>query len=1282
MNRIIIKDIGWCTSGHKKCKGDTAYTAKNDAAVVKWHYCPAHNHISVLHLKKYHKDSDPTKVASVMLTLSNFKKKHKSTLQAFATSPRVSGFLKRRKKNKARLVSTGKAGDQWVLENSNKGLPSDSGPNIGAIRNIARLDNHASLEREDNVGGEGAYGHSDYLYALHGAYVHNHKECHGKHDVHRGPELANKELHVCHSKKKAYLVSTNREEQTKIGVPVQQHQLGMDVYSKIANSVPRGYTVLSHHDLKVKEHPRLKNNFNSNISAVAEEGKHGGKNIYSAPSDAFRNHVKRIAGRSLFAIDRGPRSGAPIHSLSGMQPPHESCCQPDPNEKAYTMSGAEHHAKFGKLLHGSHKTKVRTINPTKLQKTDDGWYGTGYYTTTQHHKRYATEFGNQISTHRLAPESKVLLAHIHPTGATTALKDAMSTHFKETDSPFAKTEHMWKHKGGTQGEWVGAVNAFANHHGYHAIHWSRSPIPEFAQTYDHTSHDEDDPPEVLVKRLGGIKNPKSFDPKAKSSNNIMFPGGKHAHEGKPWFSKNETKTEVYKVQHNSPAHRQDIMNSHLSGHTGGLSSDVYVSDKKRAYNNDSDFFNHDTEVNNVLGMKVKKGDKILKVHHDIENNPDELINDVTGNAKLGAMYKHPEEHATEYYKDYHERQYGEYKSEKLRSIVGKMFHSKVKAYASKHGYNFVEVQHPNGNKVYTPVNSPGNWTGRMTKKVKIAESKSEPYLQLLEGKVPLRTHVTSNIGGLDNPSLLADATKAPMKPILHDAYAKDHSGCHNKHDVYSHSSVYGAQVHVCHAKKTAYVTNFAYTGARHDGAQDSLHNPEINKLVARVVPSSYEVRSHFPLHSSDVGGIKSVQHNAEHVKGQNVFSTAGSQIKAHVKAQFPSETIYKKPKPNTKPTLHSLRDTKSIEGCCDADKHEHEYTMTGEEHQKKFGVLLHGADGKASDYGTRGKSARIRTVDPRKLQSKDPGFYGSGFYTTTSKHKKYAQAYGDTISKSTLAPDSKVLMAHTHPLGTHPKLRQAIRKHMDNITGTEHDPQLSHDWEKTSYQSSEWVDAVNSFANHHGYHAIHWDRTGLPNYAVPHNVSTDAGIAPEVVVKRLGGLRNPKAFNSAKPANPVATSGAHPHEGKPWFEKASETKEVHPHVDKDIVVSRGLTYADKEHANTSSAGWTEPIKIKRGSKIMHVHHDIEDNHEDLINSIAGNKQLANMYKSPDNYTTPGFKKRYDFEKQQRPNMKPLKDLAKSEFNLKAEKYAKANNYNFMATHKEDGKVVYTHLGED
>lgn len=139
-----------------------------------------------------------------------------------------------------------------------------------------------------------------------------------------------------------------------------------------------------------------------------------------------------------------------------------------------------------------------------------------------------------------------------------------------------------------------------------------------------------------------------------------------------------------------------------------------------------------------------------------------------------------------------------------------------------------------------------------------------------------------------------------------------------------------------------------------------------------------------------------------------------------------------------------------------------EYEMTGDQ----LGTLYHG-----------GKT-KITEVDPGRLQSRDHGFYGAGFYMTTSRD--YAKTYGRTLTKAQLSSDTRVLVSSLNSGDASPKLVEDVRSFTLDL------------WEKRAAERGRpfdreraagelqyeidspigWARLVTSFGSHNGYDVI------------------------------------------------------------------------------------------------------------------------------------------------------------------------------------------------------------------
>lgn len=60
-----------------------------------------------------------------------------------------------------------------------------------------------------------------------------------------------------------------------------------------------------------------------------------------------------------------------------------------------------------------------------------------------------------------------------------------------------------------------------------------------------------------------------------------------------------------------------------------------------------------------------------------------------------------------------------------------------------------------------------------------------------------------------------------------------------------------------------------------------------------------------------------------------------------------------------------------------------------------------------------GSARKITSIDPNKLQSRDTGFYGAGFYVTTNK--SFAKSFGIATTQLHFKPSAKILIASIRP---------------------------------------------------------------------------------------------------------------------------------------------------------------------------------------------------------------------------------------------------------------------------
>lgn len=73
-----------------------------------------------------------------------------------------------------------------------------------------------------------------------------------------------------------------------------------------------------------------------------------------------------------------------------------------------------------------------------------------------------------------------------------------------------------------------------------------------------------------------------------------------------------------------------------------------------------------------------------------------------------------------------------------------------------------------------------------------------------------------------------------------------------------------------------------------------------------------------------------------------------------------------------------------------------------------------------------GGSRKVRRVDPALLQTRDTGFYGEGFYVTTSP--EHARTYGPVISAFRFAPGTRILNSTLTPEEASPAFVALVKR--------------------------------------------------------------------------------------------------------------------------------------------------------------------------------------------------------------------------------------------------------------
>lgn len=98
----------------------------------------------------------------------------------------------------------------------------------------------------------------------------------------------------------------------------------------------------------------------------------------------------------------------------------------------------------------------------------------------------------------------------------------------------------------------------------------------------------------------------------------------------------------------------------------------------------------------------------------------------------------------------------------------------------------------------------------------------------------------------------------------------------------------------------------------------------------------------------------------------------------------------------------------------------------GQHNQLSHGGKSFVQDGSSLGELYHGGSKKINRVDPDRLQSRDSGYYGRGFYTTATP--EYAKTYGGRITKVRIKPDASVLVASLRRENAPDGLFDAVKK--------------------------------------------------------------------------------------------------------------------------------------------------------------------------------------------------------------------------------------------------------------
>lgn len=202
-----------------------------------------------------------------------------------------------------------------------------------------------------------------------------------------------------------------------------------------------------------------------------------------------------------------------------------------------------------------------------------------------------------------------------------------------------------------------------------------------------------------------------------------------------------------------------------------------------------------------------------------------------------------------------------------------------------------------------------------------------------------------------------------------------------------------------------------------------------------------------------------------------------------------------------------------------------------------------------------GGKRKIAEVDPSKLQSRDHGFYGEGFYVTSVRD--YAKAYGNKISEFKLDPNATVLMASLRPEDAPAGLVDEVfedtkTQAWDRAVARGKTQALLDELELIRTDPLSWKQAVSAYAKRKDFAVVHFS-------------------AGEIVVRHHGKLRG-AAYNPDQPRAPKGDP-----EGGQWVPAAKAGVDF-PYAD-DAILSG--TEFDKDAAKELRESHALYTKIHR-----------------------------------------------------------------------------------------------------
>ncbi len=122
-----------------------------------------------------------------------------------------------------------------------------------------------------------------------------------------------------------------------------------------------------------------------------------------------------------------------------------------------------------------------------------------------------------------------------------------------------------------------------------------------------------------------------------------------------------------------------------------------------------------------------------------------------------------------------------------------------------------------------------------------------------------------------------------------------------------------------------------------------------------------------------------------------------------------------------------------------------------------------------------GGKKKVKEIDHSKLQSRDSGYFGEGFYVAT--HPTTARTYGSKLSEYKVAPDAKVLISSLKPEDS-PKLVSEVKRDyydrfIERAKARGKEDALLGEIEHITDSPISWAKEVYAYGKRNGYDVIH-----------------------------------------------------------------------------------------------------------------------------------------------------------------------------------------------------------------